>query len=296
MPVLLVLVLAVLATLALAGRGVAAPVIETPDVVCIAGSLAPECLTTLAEEIPGTASGLLHAGGLLLDSVAITAIEARESIAAVPLPAAGWLLVVGFGGLGLFARRRRGALPSLRRTGDGIEPAATTLRGSARIDAPAPRRARLDRRDPDLRDRLRALMLSGEGLCAFAPGDASPDRPCGGAGHRYPPTAGRAPPAAANGRAAGVIPSLRGTRMAFTDGLRLSRACGAASPALKRASFARIAVGTSANQPAPVAVSCENKSKNGSNPHLAAVSPAEWSVAKPRLIPFGNIKRGVIPC
>src|SRR5690606_25155638 len=117
-----------------------------------------ECLTTLAEEIPGTASGLLHAGGLLLDSVAITAIEARESIAAVPLPAAGWLLVVGFGGLGLFARRRRGALPSLRRTGDGTEPAATTLRGSARIDAPAPRSGRLDRRDPDLRDRLRALM------------------------------------------------------------------------------------------------------------------------------------------
>src|SRR5690606_34760303 len=112
----------------------------------------------------------------------------------------------GFGGLGLLARRRRGALPSLRRTGNGFEPAATTLRGSARIDAPAPRRAHLDRRDPALLERLRALMLSGEGLCAFAPGDASPDRPCGGAGHRYPPTAGRAPPAAANGRAAGVIP------------------------------------------------------------------------------------------
>lgn len=208
----LVVLAALLALAALPDRAAAAPVLETPaarELVCVAGSLDPECMALRANEASGEAFGLLKAGGLLLSGAAASAISASESIAPVPLPAAGWLLLAGLGGLGLFGRRRRGALPSLRRgTDDGIEPLAATLRGAAWDDTP-PATVQAPAIIPGrrLRDRLRDLLLAGEGLTAFALDRISPDRPCGGAGMLWSATAERAPPmAAAVDRAPGVLP------------------------------------------------------------------------------------------
>ncbi len=101
----------------------AAPVSETQaarELACTAGSVALECLSTASVDDAVLAFGLLKAGGLLLSSATASAIRASESIAPVPLPAAGWLLVAGLGGLGLFGRRRSSV--SADRRSHGLPP------------------------------------------------------------------------------------------------------------------------------------------------------------------------------
>jgi hypothetical protein len=213
LPATALAVLTVLISLtAFSHRAQAAPVIETEvarEFVCVAGSLAPQCLALGAEDTAGAAFGLLKAGGLLLSGAAASAITASESIAPVPLPAAGWLLLAGLGGLGLFGRRRQNALPTLRSSEGGIEPLAGALLGGGYDDMP-PAAVRAPALVPStsFHDRLRALMNLGAGLWqAFAPGRTSPARPCGGAGMLWAATAERAPPmAAAVDGASGVLP------------------------------------------------------------------------------------------
>ncbi len=192
----------------LPGLSAAAPVIvqTTPaDVTCVAAIGCEEGIFTGSGDV---ARDLFRAGELLLSGVAASALHASETIAAVPLPAAGWLLLAGMGGLGLFGRIR--SLPSLRRHRGGVEPAATALRGSAHAAVRAGHRA------PAIfhlsgAGQSRALLViarrAGDDLRAFAPGQSSPVRPCGGAAARWAATAERAPPAvAAVERAAGVLP------------------------------------------------------------------------------------------
>ncbi len=250
----------------------AAPVIETQaarELACTAGSVAPECLSTASVDDAVSAFGLLKAGGLLLSSAAASAIHASESIAPVPLPAAGWLLVAGIGGLGLFGRRREGALPTLRPGRGGIEPVATALRGGVRGDMPAPLRAPSLIRGVSLRDRLRDLMLTGEGLRAFAPGRTSPDRPCGGAGMLWAATAERAPPAvAAVERAAGVLPrAVRHGRIAAPSMAEFStRLQGWIASLVARFSFACDSMGLMMLAPrlVPIPVRCTTDRRRSS--------------------------------
>jgi hypothetical protein len=109
--------------------------------------------------------------------------DLAASVAPIPLPAAGWLLVAGLGALGLF--RRRGTQPA---------PLRTTLRGCARTDLARPRTpARLFPAAAPL-DLSRRSAARSERLTAFAPGRATRARPTGAAGVRGAATAERAPP------------------------------------------------------------------------------------------------------
>lgn len=275
MPAVFLFALAALATFsAIPSVSHAAPVIETQaarELACTVGSVAPECLRTATADDAVSAFGLLKAGGLLLSSAAASAIHASESIAPVPLPAAGWLLLAGLGGLGLFGRRRQDALPTLRPGHGGIEPVATALRGGVRGDIPAPLRAPSLIRGFSLRDRLRDLMLTGEGLRAFAPGRTSPDRPCGGAGMLWAATAERAPPAVeAVERAAGVLPRAvrHGRAFAVADfPTRLQGWISSLAARFLRVCDASFAV--PALRPAFVVTRSAARNQNGSNPHLA---------------------------
>jgi hypothetical protein len=269
---LLIVLAALVAFMAFADRGVAAPVIETPaarEFTCNVGSITPDCLRLQSVEAGCSAAfGLLRVGGSLLDGAAASAVYVSESFAPVPLPAAGWLLVAGLGGLGLFGRRRQDALPTLRPGRGGIEPVATALRGGVRGDIPAPLRAPSLIRGFSLRDRLRDLMLSGEGLRAFAPGRTSPDRPCGGAGMLWAATAERAPPAVeAVERAAGVLPRAvrHGRALDLVDfSARLQGWISSLAARFFRVVDASFAV------PAlwPVTVAVQRvANQNGSNPH-----------------------------
>jgi hypothetical protein len=257
---------------AIPDRSHAAPVIETPaarELACTTGSVAPECLTVASAT---SAFGLIRAGGLLLSGAAVSVIQASESIVPVPLPAAGWLLVAGLGALGLFGRRREGALPTLRPARDGLEPVSTTLRSGVRGDAPAPLRARALIRGFGLRERLRDLMQMGERLRAFAPGRTSPVRPCGGAGMLWAATAERAPPmAAAVDRAPGVLPRAGRHGRIFMSGLNefSTRMQGWIASLAARFSCAYdpMVFVMPAPRLVPVAVRCTTDNQNGSNPH-----------------------------
>jgi hypothetical protein len=111
------------------------------------------------------------------------------SIAPIPLPAAGWLVLAGMGALGLM-RRRSSALSGRR----GVEPLGTALRRSAIRYAPGtPTRPRF-LLPQALRRAARSRLRRNWQARAFSPGTCSPVRPCGGAGHRYAATAERAPP------------------------------------------------------------------------------------------------------
>jgi hypothetical protein len=287
MPAVFLVALAALATLsAFPGISHAAPVIETQaarELACVAGSVAPECLRTASIDDGVSAFGLLKAGGLLLSSAAASAIHASESITPVPLPAAGWLLVAGLGSLGLFGRRRQDALPTLRPERGGIEPISAALRGGVRGDMPAPLRTPSLIRGFSLRDRLRDLMLTAEGLTAFAPGRTSPDRPCGGAGMLWDATAERAPPAlAAVERAAGVLPRAVRHGRAFAVADFPTRLQGWISSLAAR--FLRVCDASLAGpaiRPVPVSVQ-RAANQNGLNPHaIRSLHRAQPGAARP---------------
>jgi hypothetical protein len=133
-------------------------------------------------------------------SVAASAARVSETISAVPLPAAGWLLFVSMGGLGLFGKRRKNALPGLRKgadpdQNDGVEPLATALRDSARTDISSGSvKPFLLKGMARLSEALLDCSLTGRCPQAFSPGRSSPDRPHGGAGSLYAATAKRGPP------------------------------------------------------------------------------------------------------
>jgi hypothetical protein len=136
--------------------------------------------------------------GVALWNDAATAME-TPALAPIPLPAAGWLLLAGLGALGLAQRRRQARFGAAAR---GSLSHRAALRLGTRADLleaaeglrRCPERGHLLFADPF------GPAAPGPAVRAFARGEASPVRPCGGAGHRYPATAERAPP----GRAAAV--------------------------------------------------------------------------------------------
>jgi hypothetical protein len=155
-----------------------------------AGSCAasPADLAAAPAAVPDMLSAVLPGFDALLPQ-AIGSATARfsDSVAPIPLPAAGWMLIAGLGALGLWGKRRDGRVVPLR----------ATLRASVRSDPglrPGP--VRLPGFTP-LSDLLLDRSAGGRIPHAFAPGRSSPLRPVGGAGHRYAATAERAPPAAA---------------------------------------------------------------------------------------------------
>jgi hypothetical protein len=155
-----------------------------------AGSCAasPADLAAAPAAVPDMLSAVLPGFDALLPQ-AIGSATARfsETVAPIPLPAAGWMLIAGLGALGLWGKRRDGRVVPLR----------ATLRASVRSDPglrPGP--VRLPGFTP-FSDLLLDRSAGGRIPHAFAPGRSSPLRPVGGAGHRYAATAERAPPAAA---------------------------------------------------------------------------------------------------
>jgi hypothetical protein len=121
-----------------------------------------------------------------------TGLSHVGSIAPIPLPAAGWLVLAGMGALGLMRRRRANARSDS--CGAEIEPLGTALRGSALRHAPAAPARPNFLLPPALRRTAHARLRHRWRALAFSPGTGSPVRPCGGAGHRYAATAERAPP------------------------------------------------------------------------------------------------------
>jgi hypothetical protein len=188
-----------LAIVLAAGHAAAAPL----DDWTLRAELAPVCVMDLdtgpgagcaadlaaaPAAVPDMLSAVLPGFDALLPQ-AIGSATARfsETVAPIPLPAAGWMLIAGLGALGLWGKRRDGRVVPLR----------ATLRASARTDPglrPGP--VRLPGFVP-LSDLLLDRSAGGRIPHAFAPGRSSPVRPVGGAGHRYAATAERAPPAAA---------------------------------------------------------------------------------------------------
>lgn len=190
--------------------GFAAPVVplqqsaEAPGICGLEAVSAPDCQAPLLLPDPFGAERMWQLGGSLLGSAAAH-VEAVELVAPIPLPAAAWLVLAGMGMLGIAARRRREALPTLRRcpvrpaadgADAGTDPLASCLRGSALSDTHRFFGSRLRPRRPGrfLREAsLLSLRLWPQ--TAFPPGTASPAVPCGGSLHAYPPLSERAPPA-----------------------------------------------------------------------------------------------------
>jgi hypothetical protein len=188
-----------LALVLAAGHAAAAPL----DDWTLRAELAPVCVMDLdtgpgagcaadlaaaPAAVPDMLSAVLPGlDALLPQAIGSATVRFSESVAPIPLPAAGWMLLAGLGALGLWGKRRDGRVVPLR----------ATLRTSARTDLdlrPGP--VRLPGFAP-LSDLLLDRSAGGRIPHAFAPGRSSPLRPVGGAGHRYAATAERAPPAAA---------------------------------------------------------------------------------------------------
>ena len=178
---------------------VAAPVMD--DQGCLGSapcraSLAPTdaTLNKSKSPVPLGLSGFVGVGASYVSAMSSAAQQLDGSVTPIPAPAAIWLLLAGLGALGAFRRRQANALPSLRHGGD-IEPARVALRGGAADGPVAAANAELQL--VPFR-RLRALpadiVANSGGYQAFAKGQSSPARPCGGAGNLYAATAERAPP------------------------------------------------------------------------------------------------------
>jgi len=179
----------------LSGPEALPPAMAAPEATCPEGFAgAAEGCTAAASALVAAQSGLA-AGWADLATGLGTLLPARTddlsaSVAPIPLPAAGWLLVAGLGALGLFGRKR----------GDAPVPLRSALRDSARADGPVLRTARLFRGPAtlDLMRRRRPPMAGR--LSAFAPDCRDDAHPPGGAGCRSHAMAERAPPARASGR------------------------------------------------------------------------------------------------
>jgi hypothetical protein len=208
-----VALLPVYAFLLLAGFGLAFPPLATAAPRIDALASAHDCRLLIE---PGVACQRITAGnglwaGSQPEDLTVTIaqnpllIEAHEnlywaeSITAVPLPAAGWLILAGLGALGLARRRRQNSLPTLRSAAgiDCLEPLGAALRGSGASEGfthrnrwgswvTLPGFIGSRKRFQHLPYRPRAFGLA----------DVSPAAPSGGAGCRCAGTAERAPPAA----------------------------------------------------------------------------------------------------
>ncbi len=215
LPCLLLLVAALL----LIAPATAAPMVGTAGEasqptrgpVCIAASTALcDAGFAAAPVVPVEFDGafVVRIGTSLWDG---TALGQVATVAPIPLPAAGWLVLAGMGALGLMRRRRAATLADSQ--GAEVELLGTALRGSALRHAPGdPARPRF-LLPPALRRAARARLRHAWRPRAFSPGTGSPVRPCGGAGHRYAATAERAPPRAAalrpmSGPSAGACPTV----------------------------------------------------------------------------------------
>jgi hypothetical protein len=179
---------------ALPGRAVAA-VIPDPgidlSVFCRIGFV-NDCVPG-AEEASDGAFSPLDFGVALWNGTAAT-LEA-PSLAPIPLPAAGWLLLAGLGVLGLVQRRRQARQGALSMHAPRSHGAVLRLGGRTDLlDTAGGLRRRPVRAHCVFADPF-GPAAPGPAVRVFAPGEASPVRPCGGAGHRYAATAERAPPA-----------------------------------------------------------------------------------------------------
>ena len=157
---------AVAALVLTAVAAAAAPVVEpAPGPACVAlEATALACGATTAESLLAGLSALTHLDLTSFASAASTsAAGLTAAIADVPLPAAGWLLIAGMGGLGLFGKRRRDALPGFR-PGAELEPLASAHRGSASVERAEPAPAR-------------PFALRGLARIAAALRDGAPERP-----------------------------------------------------------------------------------------------------------------------
>jgi hypothetical protein len=186
----------------------AEPSLPASGPVCLAaGSALCDAGFTAAPVVPVEFDGafVVRIGTSLWNG---TAIRYGESIAPIPLPAAGWLVLAGMGALGLM-RRRADALSGLR----GSEPLGAALRGSALRHAPSEPARPSFLLPPALRRAVRSRLRRRWRTRAFSPGTGSPVRPCGGTGHRCAATAERAPPHAPrrepiSGPSAGTRPTV----------------------------------------------------------------------------------------
>jgi hypothetical protein len=219
----------------------------------------PAGLAAAPAAVPDMLSAVLPGFDALLPQ-AIGSATARfsESVAPIPLPAAGWMLLAGLGALGLWGKRRDGRVVPLR----------ATLRTSARTDLglrPGP--VRLPGFAP-FSDLLLDRSAGGRIPHAFAPGRSSPVRPVGGAGHRYAATAERAPPTAAADVTTPVVADPSGS------GVYLPRLLGPKGPAARF--FAHVRPedsGTPANQNGPTRPASAADGQNGQKHHARGSAP-----------------------
>ncbi len=282
---------AVAALVLTAVAAAAAPVVEpAPGPACVAlEATALACGATTAESLLAGLSALTHLDLTSFASAASTsAAGLTAAIADVPLPAAGWLLIAGMGGLGLFGKRRRDALPGLR-PGAELEPLASAHRGSASVERaePAPARPFASARLARIAAALRGALLNAPAPTGFPPGAASPVRPNGGAGSLWAAVAERGPPMRSNDDR-GDIHTPRVKDCSHTLRTRLQGWVSLLAARLVRLDdMLAHGIGVS---PVPAPVCVRANGKNGWNPHVACSSQMWIGSAKSAsLEPLGVI-------